>query len=363
MAENADGQEKSEQATPKRLEQARDRGQVAKSVDTTTAALLLLGILVVYLFSGRLVDQLRAFSQALFVNSGFIQINDSTTPEYFMQLAFFIAFTILPVLVIIYAVALGAEIMQVGVHFASKKFTEGVDFKRVFNPFTGIKNTFFSSRTVVEFVKGLFKILIIGTVVYSVLAPRASSIMVIMTMPFVELGPFMTELAFELVYKVGLAYIIIALADFFYQKWKFRKDMMMTKQETRDENKQMEGDVRMKARIRQMGRNRLQRLMLQRVKDADVVITNPTHYAVALKYDIETMDAPRVLAKGADFLALQIRKIATENNVPIVEEKALARSLYAMVDIDQVIPESLFTAVAQILATVYRARQDAAQQS
>ncbi len=357
MAENADGQEKTEEASPKKLLEARQRGQVAKSIDATTAVLLLIGVLIVYLFSSSMMGEVRQFWKMMFLNSSFIHLSDTTVPDYFTRLTSMLGFILLPMLATIFIVVLLAEISQVGLKFASKKFTEGLDFQRVFNVFRGMKNTFFSSRTIVEFVKGVFKIVIIGSVVYIVLASRMEDILSVMSLPFAKIGPFMVELGFELVMKVGLAYIAIAIGDLLYQKWKFREDQKMTKQEVKEEGKQMEGDLKAKARMRQIGRNRLQKIMLQRVKEADVVITNPTHYAVALKYDQAEMDSPKVVAKGVDFLALKIRDLAREHNVPIVEDPPLARSLHSLVEIDQHIPESLFKAVAQVLAVVFKARR------
>lgn len=354
MAENKDGQEKTEDPTAKRLMDARDRGQVSKSMDTTTAALLLIGGIIVFVMTSAMFESFRHFTETIFVNSGSVLINDSNVLDYFNKLAYFLAYILMPILLLIFIVGFASEIAQVGFHWATKKFTEGVDFKRVFNPFTGLRRTMFSSRTVVELVKGIFKILLIGVVVYWVLASRFDSVVSIMTMPLRQIGPFMSDVSFELVYKVGLAYIIIALGDFAYQKWKFKDDMKMTKQEVKEERKQSEGDAKAKARIANLGRSRIQKLMLSRVKEADVVITNPTHYAVALKYEPGRMDAPKVVAKGVDYLALRIRRIAKENDIPVVEDKPLARTLYDVTEIDQYVPESLFKAVAQVLAYVYK---------
>ncbi len=363
MAENADGQEKSEEPTKKKLDDARMRGQVAKSVDTTTAALLLIGGLSVYYYGTLVTTELQDFSVMIFRKSGMLNLTEQAIIDYGRQLLYFFALLLMPIAGLLFIVALGAEFGQVGFKLASKKFTEGVDFKRVFNPFKGLKNILFSSRTVAELVKSVLKMVIIGFVMYTVLADEMETIVSVMTMPFKAIGPYMAELSFELTWKVAVVYIVIAMADFYFQKWKFKDDMKMTKQEVREEGKQLEGDMKAKQRMRQIGRQRLQKVMLQRVKEADVVITNPTHFAVALKYDPVHMDAPKVVAKGQDFIALKIREIAQQEAIPIIEDKPLARSLFKLVDIDQFIPENLFQAVAQILAHVFRTRGDKAPQT
>jgi len=174
--------------------------------------------------------------------------------------------------------------------------------------------------------------------------------------PSRDVGTDDTSLGFELVLNVSLVYALIAITDFLYQRRRFRQEMKMTKQEVKDELKQQEGDMQVKQRIRQIARQCLLKLMLLRVKQADVVVTNPTHYAVALEYERGAMNAPRVVAKGVDYLAEQIRRIARESNVPIVEDPPLARALYASCKVDDEIPESLFRAVARVLAYVYRLR-------
>jgi flagellar biosynthetic protein FlhB len=167
----------------------------------------------------------------------------------------------------------------------------------------------------------------------------------------------MASISIELVIKVGVVYIVIAVSDALFQKWQHKEDLKMTKQEVKDENKQSEGDPMVKARMRQIMRSKIRSAMMKSTAEADVVITNPTHYAVALKYEMGQMTAPKVVAKGADFLAARIREIATDNNVPIVEEPPLARAIYFNVEVDDEIPENLFKAVAQILAYIYNLKK------
>lgn len=354
MAENKDGQEKTEAASGKRLSEARDKGQIAKSIDATSSALLLFGGIIVYSFGHEMMDGMFRFLRTLFMQASSIPLTETNVPGYYQELILFVGVLLVPVLLLFFVIALGAEIAQVGFHVSMKKFTDPSNVGRMFKVFPNLKNMLLSTRTIVELLKGMGKILVIGTVVYNVLHDKVERLVELIALPFHEIAIFMADLSFELVYKVGIAYILIGLADFFWQKFKYKRDMMMTKQETKEEAKQSEGDMQAKMRMRAIGRDRLRKLMLQRVKEADVVITNPTHYAIALQYKPGMMDAPLVVAKGVDHLALKIRELATKANIPIVEDKPLAQALYKMVEVDESIPESLFRAVAQVLAYVYK---------
>lgn len=356
MAENPDGQEKTELATPKRLEESRDRGQVAKSVDVTTAGMLLLGGITLFIFGSPFVNTYQSFMKEMFVMSAKYSLTELSANFIFDKFISIVAQLILPLISIIFIIALAGEVAQVGFKIATKKFTEGLRFKQIFNPFSGIRRLFLSTNSIFELVKNIIKILILGLVVWSVLNGKDELLISLMERPFTEIGKFMADVAFELFWKVGIIYIAIAVADFYYQKWRFKEDTKMTKKEVKDENRQAEGDPMIKGRIRSIMRNRLRKIMLQKVPKADVVITNPTHYAVALMYKSGEMSAPIVVAKGVDFLASKIKEIAVSNDVPIIENPPLARQLYKLVDIDQEIPETLFKAVAEVLAYIYTLR-------
>ena len=359
MAENKDGQEKTEQATAKRLNEARMRGQVSKSQEITTAAVMLIGGLIIMLLGAPMISELKDFMRQTLHNSASIELTHQNIISSYSSLLGFLAKILLPILVSIFFVVLASEISQVGFKVASKKFTEGLNFKQIFNPFSGLKKIFFSGRSIFELVKSIFKLLILGTFIYQILADKTEETIGLLERPIDEIAAFLVSLSFELIVKVGAVFIIIAVADLFYQKHRFKEDMKMTKQEVKEESKQTEGDPKVKARLRSVMRQRLRKLMMSNVSQADVVITNPTHYAVAIKYKPGEMNAPVVVAKGADFLAKQIRERATEADVPIVEQPPLARALYFTVEVDQQIPETLFKAVAQILAYVYNLKNKA----
>lgn len=355
--ETPDGQQKTEEASGKRLGDARDKGQVAKSHDATSAAMLLFGSWIIYAYGKSLAESLMNFMRFILLEAPFVQITDSSVPHYFLNLILFISGLLLPLLAMLSVIVLAIEISQVGFHFATKKFTEGLNLASVFNPFTGIKRMFFSKNSWVEILKNSGKILMMAIVVYQVLSSKTETILTLMDMPFQNMATFMAGVGFEMVMKVSVVFAVLAAFDYIYQKRKFKEDMKMTKQEVKEETKQQEGDVQMKGRIRNIARQRLRKLMLKRVKEADVIITNPTHYAVAIVYKQGLNTAPVVVAKGVDFLALKIREIGTDNNIPIVEDPPLARALYASVEVEQQIPETLFKAVAQVLAYVYKLKR------
>jgi flagellar biosynthetic protein FlhB len=357
MAENPEGMEKTEQATSKRLDESRDKGQVAKSMDVTTSVIILLGGMSVFYFGANISNELMGFTRTTFMNLGNIQITELSFIEMFNKLILFMAMLLAPILLFVFAITLFSEIAQVGLKFASKKFTEGLRFKQIINPFGSLKKIFFSSNSIFELVKSIFKLLFIGLIAYGILRSKDEQIISLMEKPFIETATFIFATSFELIWKLGLVYIIIAVADYFYQKWKFADDMKMTKQEVKDEAKQMEGDPQIKSRIRSIMRNKLRQIMMKNVPRADVIITNPTHFAVAIEYKQGQMTAPRVVAKGVDFLAMKIRDIAMENDIPIVENPPLARQIYFNVDIDQEVPEEMYKAVAQVLAYIFSLKE------
>ncbi len=353
MAETPDGQEKTEPASGKRLEEARLRGQVSKSTDITTAIILVFGIVIFLTLGDPMISGLKGFMTDTFSNLHTIEITEQNIASQYTKLLVFLAGILLPIIGLIFIAGLVAEISQVGFKFATKKFTEGAQLKTLANPLLGLRKLFFSSRSFFELGKSLLKIFVLGYVVYTVLDDKIEPTMALMDMPFFEFADMMVSVTFEMFMKVGLVYIIIALIDHFYQKHKFKEDMKMTKQEVREEFKQTEGDPKVKAHLRSLMRNRIRKLMLKKVEKADVVITNPTHFAVALIYEQGKMTSPRLVAKGVDFLAVQIKQLAIKNDIPIVEDPPLARSIFYNVEIDEEIPENLYKAVAQVLAYVY----------
>ena len=259
---------------------------------------------------------------------------------------------LLPVLLIGFAVAFVSDLFQVKWRPTSKPLQP--KFSKL-NPLNGIKKIF-SAQSLVELVKSVAKILLIALVTYSYIKKKSGLLYALYDMSMMQAVNLIGETVIDLGIRISAIYMIIAGADFMYQKYKFKNDMKMTKQEVKEEYKNAEGDPEIKGKIKARMREASQRRMMQAIPKADVVITNPTHYAVAIRYDTEVAPAPIVVAKGSDYLAQKIKQIARENNVEIVEDKPLARMLFANVDVDKQIPPELYQAVAEILAMVYHAQ-------
>ncbi|MBQ7776703.1 MAG: flagellar biosynthesis protein FlhB, partial [Lachnospiraceae bacterium] len=255
-----------------------------------------------------------------------------------------------PVFIIAVLVAFICDVAQVKWKIAKKAMEPKLS---KMNPISGFKKIF-SANSVVELIKSIAKIVIIGYVVYDFMQDKWSYIYLLYDMPLMQAIQLVWDVIVDVGIKISIVYIVLAFVDFGYQKYKFAQDMKMTKQEVKEEYKQQEGDPKVKGKIRQRMQEASRRRMMQQLPTADVVITNPTHYAVAIKYDPDEADAPIVLAKGADYLAGKIKEVAKENHIEIVENKPLARMLYANVDVGQAVPPELYQAVAEVLAFVYK---------
>ncbi|PKL80824.1 MAG: flagellar biosynthesis protein FlhB [Ignavibacteriae bacterium HGW-Ignavibacteriae-4] len=353
MAENKEGQEKTESATPKRLSEAKEKGQVSKSTDITTSVMVLIGGMSLFVFGATIYTKMIQFFDYSFRNSWSIKLTEANVLKMYPDLITFIASLILPLLLLFMFLILAAEISQVGLTVATKKWTDPETYKKIFKIGSGLKRIFFSSQSFFELLKSVAKVILLGAVIMWIVYDDLESIVTIPLQNYTALIELMADLSFKIILGVGLAYIVIAVSDLMFQKWKHKEDMKMTKQEVKDETKQSEGDPHVKGKLKGLIRSRFRKMMIQNVAEADVVITNPTHFAVALKYDNNNMGAPRVVAKGADFLAARIREVAKENGVQIVEDPPLARTLFFNVEIDMEVPENLYKAVAQVLAYVF----------
>ena len=355
FAKDGPGGEKTEQPTSKKLSDARKEGQVAKSKEIGNAFSLLALLLVMKLYLGSMGNAfLRGFHAVYNQIPDIIKMYNGELPiasihllirTMMLQLLIIIA----PILLIGLAVAFVCDLVQVKWRPTSKPLKP--KFSKL-NPIKGMKR-FFSANSIVELLKSLAKLAVIGYVVYSYLQDRLSQVLILYDISLNQAIALIGEIVVDLGIRIAAIYMIIAFLDFAYQKWKFKEDMKMTKQEVKDEYKNQEGDPQIKSKQKQRMREASMRRMMQQLPEADVVITNPTHYAVAIKYDPDKYDAPYVLAKGENHLAQRIKDVAKENNIEIVENKPLARMLYANVEIGELIPPELYQAVAEVLAFVY----------
>ncbi|MBT3214253.1 MAG: flagellar biosynthesis protein FlhB [Deltaproteobacteria bacterium] len=353
MAEQQ-GQEKTEAPTEKKRRESREEGQVAFSKELSSAALLAGIVLTLVATSPLILDSFRELMTRMFRQ---VASPDELSINSIYTLSGEIVTTILPAfapfIAAIVFIAIFASVLQVGVQITFKAIAP--KFSKL-SPLTGIKRLF-SSQSLADFLKSMAKLIIVGFVGYLTYIDKISELNGLsISTPEAILKYNFTVVA-EVAGKIVLALAAIAIFDYFYQRWHHEQQMMMTKQEVKEETKQTEGDPQLKARIRQIQREMSNARMMQEVPKADALIVNPTHFSVAVLYDRDAMSAPEVTAKGADHMALRMRTIARENNVPILERPELARDLYANVEIGEDIPERFYKAIAEILAFVYRLRK------
>ena len=343
----ADSGERTEPATPRRLREARERGQVARSQDLTAAVLLLFGFLGMALLGPSIYGSLIGIIKGALVTETPTRIDD--TLVYAGTAALEAMKRIAPLLAILFFSVLAISYAQVGNLATLKPLTPSLS---KLSPLSGLKRLF-SSRSVVTALVNFGKLFAVGAIAYFVIADSAAAILYTLSLETIDIFHLGASLVFRLAMWLSMALVLIALLDYVWQRYRHIKDLRMTKEEVKDELRSMEGDPKIKARRREVQ----MRLALQRVRkevpSADVVVTNPTHYAVAIRYDVEAMVAPKVVAKGADYMALRIRQVAAEFGVPVVERRVLARALYETVDIGAYVPERFYRAIAEILAYVY----------
>jgi len=352
MAEDS-GQERTEEATPRRKQQAKEKGQVAQSRELNTMLMLLSsGIAASMIGPYTARDIMDIFRKYFSVDRETI-FNHAALPTQFMDAAFDGIFAIIPFLVVVTVAALAGPIMIGGLNFSGK----AVSFKsEKLDPIKGLQRIF-AVRGLVELLKAFFKFIFIGTVAVLFLYNQSDAYI---GLGYETLDSAIAHSSSLLVYgfiAISSTMVIIALIDVPFQVWDHNKQIRMTHQEVRDDMKDTEGDPELKGRVRRMQKEVAQRRMMAEVPNADVVITNPEHYSVALRYDQSTMDAPLVVAKGVDIMAMQIRRIANEHDVMIVEAPPLARALHHTTEIDQEVPAGLYLAVAKVLAYVFQLKQ------
>lgn len=355
FAKEGPGGEKTEDATSKKLEDVRKEGNVAKSAEVSTAATLL-ALYVCLKFTigfvgNRLMSTFEHFYTLVgrFISEG---INSRGFRFLMLQGILDVVITIAPFLLLGFLVAFLSNALQFQFKVTSKPLQP--KFSKM-NPVNGIKRMF-SLNTLVELLKSIVKIVMISYFAYGVFVEHAKELYLLYDMSMQQSIVLMYDIIMELFLKICILFCVIAAADFLYQKWKFKTDNMMTKQEVKDEFKNQEGDPKVKGQQRQRMQQASQRRMMAAIPEADVVITNPTHFAVALSYKTGQGQAPIVVAKGADFLAGRIKEVAREHQVEIVENKPLARMLYYNVELGAEIPPELYQAVAEVLAYVYQLR-------
>ncbi|MBI9100565.1 MAG: flagellar biosynthesis protein FlhB [Spirochaetaceae bacterium] len=347
----AEEEGRTEDPTEQKKKKAREDGKVAKTAELTASLVMLFPLVTIGTLAGYMITQLSQMINYYITSSTMIDIATDTVP-YRAFISYFIKLT-LPVFAIAFISAFIGNVLQVGLKFTPKAIKP--DFKKIKPDIINwAKKSLFSLEAFFNFSKSIIKIAIIGVVAYLDIRKNGPQLANLSQIPLGESFSFVAGIAFGLAVKAALILMSLSLPDYLFQRKQHLDSLKMTKHEVKEEHKQMEGDPLVKSRLRQRMQEILTANMIQNVPEADVIVTNPTHFAVALEWNNETMVAPTVTAKGQDNIAFRIRDIAKENNIPVIENKPLARGLYAAVEIGEMIPEEYWDIVSRVLAEVYR---------
>jgi flagellar biosynthetic protein FlhB len=346
--------EKTEKATPKKRQDARKKGQVLKSQDVTAALLLLLMFLFLIFMAPMMFEGLFSFfTQTIHTYLLMDTLDADVVMDIYIQSLIEMAKILFPVMLVAMVGAVGANYLQFGFLFSTEPMK--LDLKKI-DPIKGIKKII-SVRAIINLIKSLLKVTFIGAVTGFIIWANLEDVLSLALQSPWNALTTVAKLVAMMGIAAAVALLLIAVLDYFYERYEYEKQLKMSKQDIKDEYKNSEGDPLIKSKIKQRQREMAMRRMMQEIPTADVVITNPTHFAIALKYEEGEMEAPKVVAKGVDFVAQKIKMIAKEHDVVMVENRPLARAMYDQVEIGQQVPEEFFKAVAEILAYVYRIKR------
>lgn len=347
--------EKTEKATPRRREEARKKGQVFKSTDLNSAVILMAGTIAIFATFPSMVNNLEHFTRLYILDRTLVDFDSNYAFFLLLETMKIIAKIVLPILVVTFTAALMISYLQVGFIMSGEAITPKLER---LNPIEGFKRIF-SKRALVELAKSLMKIGITGYIVFSVIKKNLYILPRFIDMELTVALTILGSIIMEMAFKIGIVFIIIGVLDYIFQWSEYEKSIMMSKYDVKQEYKQTEGDPLIKSKQRQIQRQASMQRMMAEVPKADVIITNPTHFAVALQYQADSMEAPQVIAKGQDYIAFKIREIALAHDITIVENPPLARTLFYTTDIGDLVPEDLYQAVAEVLAFVYKQKKKA----
>lgn len=355
MADDTGG-DKSLPASGQKIQRAREEGNVARSQDLSAGIALAVALAALVMFGQLSLDTMLDASRYYLGNAADLTFEKTSLIRFAVEALWFVAMASLPVALMLMVSGLLINVAQVGFLMTSKPLMP--KFSRI-DPISGFQR-FLSLRSAIELVKSVMKLVLVLAVVWLAIRGRVDEFIVLQTMTPTAILYAVSGLVYAVWWRIALVMVLLGALDYAYQRWQHLQDLRMTQQEARQESKEMEGDPQIKRRVRQLQRQIAMQRMMKDVPSADVIITNPIRFAVALRYDMGNMATPVVVAKGARKMAERIRAIATENNVPIVQKPELARALYKSIEVGQGIPEDLFRAVAEVLSFVYRIdrRQD-----
>jgi flagellar biosynthesis protein FlhB len=342
--------DKTEDPTPRKRQQAREQGKVARSRDLATAVLVIGSMVLIKVYGPGLVGALRALVREMLGAESMARTTPFGAVEAAGRAAIDLGLALAPMLIGMILLVVITNVLQVGLRFNGKKLQPNLG---TLNPIKGFGRLFGKDRKPMQGAIALAKLVLVALVAYSAIHDRLAQLVMAQQLEFIQIFGLGGEVVYSIGLRIGIVLLILALIDYAYQWWKTEQELKMTKQEVKDEMRRMDGDPRVKQRRRQLAQQMMKEQLKRDVPTADVIVTNPTHFAVALKYDSGAMHAPRVVAKGQDFMAQRIREIAIASGVPILERPPLARALYKLVQVGQEIPEQYYSAVAEILAYVY----------
>ncbi|MFW6146918.1 MAG: flagellar biosynthesis protein FlhB [Thermodesulfobacteriota bacterium] len=343
-------EEKTEQPTPRKREEVRKKGQVAKSREIPSLAVLLVGLISIAAFGSHMYYHIGIIMTEGF---SFFTLSDLSMPDFLhfsKRMITLFLLTMLPLLLALFLTAIVSNVMQVGFLLSAELIKPNLS---KINPIKGF-GRLFSSQSLMELLKSLLKLAVVGTAACLTIRSEMKHVPYLWDMEVNSIVVYLLKIIFKISIRCILAMVVLVAIDYAFQRWEFLRKIKMTKKEVKDEYKRVEGDPLVKSRIKGIQREMAKKRMMQAVPKADVVIVNPTRLAVALQYESTRMSAPRVIAKGAGELARRIKKVAESHGVPIVENRELAQRLYSLVAVDQEIPPVLYEAVAEVLAYIYR---------
>ena len=347
MAE--DQGDKTEAPTPRRRQEAREQGNVARSQDLTVALILLGMMLMLHSTGPKLVDALKTLVRDMLSPDSLSDLSASSAGGGMLRAVHSVGVAMAPLLLGVVLVAVVGNLAQVGFNFNPARLQPNLG---ALNPARGL-GKIFSGRNPAQLLISLLKMVVLSLVAYSAVHSHLDDIMGVQQLSFGQIFGLGAMLVYSIALRVGAVMLVLSIADYAYQRWRLEQELKMSKQEVKEEMRRMDGDPKIKQRRRQIAIQQFKKRLAKDVPTADVVVTNPTEFAVALKYDAEQMHAPRVIAKGQGLIAQQIRQLAIAAGVPILERKPLARALYKLVEVGQEIPEQFYSAVAEILAYVF----------
>jgi len=346
-------QEKTEQATPRKLQKAREEGQVARSMELNSVIIVSLGVVSIYLLGPLLFGNLARMMQQTLSQAPKFVVNSGNIQALFISKFWDFSVIIGPILLVLAVIAYLVNVVQVGALFSVKALQPKPGRFDIVKGFQRL----ISKRSMVELIRDVIKTIIIAIVAYKTVAGWVPMLLQSVDLSIGECAHILGRLSLILAVKISVVLLVLAIFDFAFQRYDMASNLKMTRQEVREEYKDTEGSPQIKGRIRQIQREVARQRMMAEIPKADVVVTNPTHLAVALKYDAATMPAPMVLAKGQRLIAEKIKEVAREHDVPIVENKPLAQSLFKLVEVGAYVPATLYRAVAEVLAYIYRLRE------